>query len=408
MTSARVAMTVSWGDVPLAHTVVAVPCRLREALRDTSVRVDIDATLGARADGSVVFRDGAGCVLARVARGESAHFTLDGLTFQLEIATRAIEPVPPAPADRSWLRVLATVACAVLTLCTWLAARPPLDVSDRDRFAALSHLVARATARHLASPPRESSRPSTSAPDDGPSEPLPDTRLVRVDTVRSWMHAPSDASDATRAVATRGVLGLTTMTPQLARALRNTMSAFASMHDAPIEGVTAADDRVRYGSMTAGVGAGAGCPPGVDCDPVAVHVSVGDRWRPRAATLAHAAMQARTTSAPLVHAAPPEMGELTMAYVQHRIRRDLLADVQRCYNDRLAQTPDLPSGRVVVRFEVSTDGSVRDAAIASTAIAQPGIEQCITRVLGDAHFPTSETGARVTYPFVFSSLVPDR
>jgi hypothetical protein len=190
--------------------------------------------------------------------------------------------------------------------------------------------------------------------------------------------------------------------------MARTQDAFTSMRDAPIVGTEPVDDHVHYGALTVGTGAGAGCPPGADCETVAVHVSVGDSWRPRAAAIAHAAMQARTSAAPNVRVAPPEMGELTMAYVQQRIRRDLLADVQRCYNDRIEQTPGLPSGRVVVRFSVGMDGHVTDAAIVSSAIAEPEIESCVTHVLEHAVFPTNETGAHVTYPFVFSSLMPDR
>jgi hypothetical protein len=51
---------------------------------------------------------------------------------------------------------------------------------------------------------------------------------------------------------------------------------------------------------------------------------------------------------------------------------------------------------------------VTAAAIVSSAIARADVESCVLRVLRAASFPPNTTGASVTYPFVFSSLMPDR
>lgn len=394
-----------WGDVRLVSARTRLPARLDAVLHETAVRLDADMWIEVAAHGEVRIR-GAGAMLA-VSRGpESAVVEVDGV----RVVARPADPVAALPRrgiDRTWCAVL-FLAMAMVAIGSRVllraADRPPSVSERRATLATLARWAARpADPAHRREPSVPSEDPATSN-EPGLSDELPDPRSQRIDRESSWSHGPASELEA---VAHRGILGLALITPRLAGAMTRTHDAFGSMRTAPILGMGTPDDRVRYGTMGAvGVGSGSGCPPGTDCGTVAVRVSVGDGWRAPAAAIAHASMQARTAASPTVRVAPPEMGELTMSYVQQRIRRELLADVVRCYSDRLEQTPTLPSGRVVVRFNVSTEGRVTDASIVSSAIGQPEIESCVTRTLRSAVFPTNESGAQVTYPFVFSSVLP--
>jgi TonB family protein len=68
----------------------------------------------------------------------------------------------------------------------------------------------------------------------------------------------------------------------------------------------------------------------------------------------------------------------------------------------------MASGRVIVRFTIEPDGHVAGASIVASAIGDAPAERCIVDRLGGFSFPPSARGIAVTYPFVFSSLEPDR
>ena len=398
-----------WGDEKVVDARTHLPARLGAVLATTSLRIADDAWIRSSA-GALHVRDARGNELARarIDRGDVATWRVDGLRIRIAAASPD-EALPRRPLDAAWWASVALSLVCVALLFVWTRARvddAPTAVEIRARAARLSHLAARSAASpepSRSNPVETNAGAATGAAND-PSETLPDTRAARNAGTAAHWRTTADATD----LSMRGILATALITPRLARMMSATAAAFGSMDHAPPGSVESSDGRVHYGSIALGSGAGSGCPPGADCDPITTRVTVGDSWRPRAAAIARSEMQARRAAAPVIRVALPEMGELTMAYVKKRIRRDLLAYFQHCYNDRLEENDALPSGRVVVRFEVTTDGTVRDASIVSSAIAQPAIEACVTRVLSAAHFPTNETGARITYPFVFSSLMPDR
>ncbi len=405
MALCRVDVEVTWGDVPLASVRASLPARLDDVLREAGVHIGEKLTVEVGPGGCVVVRDAVRRIRASSSADAPAAWTTAGLTFCARPAGEHVV-LPSRRADIAWLAAIACAALLVFGAGALVRSSPPRarnGAARRATLAALARWAARSapTASHPTRAPA-SETALAGAPEDDPSEDLPDSRATRV--------APApQALTPIAAVAQRGILALDLLSPRTVRTLDRVALAFGSMAGAPIYRAEPDDDRFHYGMIAPpGIGAGAGCEPGTDCGVVRVRVTIGGPWRPRAAAIAHAAMQARVTAPPVIRAAPPERGELTMPYVQQRVRRDLLPDVVRCYADVLEQSGDLPSGRVVTRFEVSTEGRVAAAAIVSSAIARPDVEACVLRVLRGATFPPSAAGASVTYPFVFSSLMPDR
>ena len=74
-----------------------------------------------------------------------------------------------------------------------------------------------------------------------------------------------------------------------------------------------------------------------------------------------------------------------------------------CYDKVVRKNPSL-AGRVVLRFTIRGDGSVRNVKVRETSLNHAGVENCIVRVGKKLRFP-GESGRDVTkvwYPFVFS------
>jgi TonB family protein len=76
--------------------------------------------------------------------------------------------------------------------------------------------------------------------------------------------------------------------------------------------------------------------------------------------------------------------------------------VRACYERGLVHNPNL-RGRVVVRFVINRDGSVRTAEDAGSDLPDPEVVACVLRAYRSFQFPASEWGiVTVTYPIVFS------
>jgi hypothetical protein len=95
---------------------------------------------------------------------------------------------------------------------------------------------------------------------------------------------------------------------------------------------------------------------------------------------------------------------LTKSQIRAVVRGEA-ADVRHCYGLALAARPDL-SGRVVARFVIAGDGSVREAEIVDDEMPVAEVGRCIREAVLQWKFPRPRGGREVpvTYPF---NLVPN-
>lgn len=70
-----------------------------------------------------------------------------------------------------------------------------------------------------------------------------------------------------------------------------------------------------------------------------------------------------------------------------------------CYQRELTRHPDL-AGRVVVRFTITTDGTVASPTLSSSTLGSPTVEACIVDAFGGLRFPVPRGGGvvRVNFP----------
>jgi MYXO-CTERM domain-containing protein len=120
----------------------------------------------------------------------------------------------------------------------------------------------------------------------------------------------------------------------------------------------------------------------------------------------------RHSPVPLVRAGVPRLrvGEGTTARpdVVTRVVRRHLNEVRFCYEQELAQRPDL-AGRVETSFIVSATGSVQTASVASTTLNNPRVESCTIAAIRRWTFPAPEGGGvmGVQISFALSAREPD-
>jgi TonB family protein len=96
-------------------------------------------------------------------------------------------------------------------------------------------------------------------------------------------------------------------------------------------------------------------------------------------------------------------GSLAKEVIRRVIQRHL-NEVRFCYEQDLAQQPDL-AGRVAVRFIVSPTGAVQSAGVHESTLGAPRAEGCIAQAVRRWSFPSPEGGGIVivTYPFVLTA-----
>lgn len=77
---------------------------------------------------------------------------------------------------------------------------------------------------------------------------------------------------------------------------------------------------------------------------------------------------------------------------------------QACYGKGAGKGKHLPSGKLEVKFTVGVDGKVQAASIASSALENPSIEECLLGEIKGLSFPAPRGGGSVdvTYPFHFT------
>lgn len=78
--------------------------------------------------------------------------------------------------------------------------------------------------------------------------------------------------------------------------------------------------------------------------------------------------------------------------------------IRACIEAERAKHPDL-AGKVLVKFTIAQDGSVREATTRSTSLRNPASEACLIARVVEARFPPLQSGrlAIVHYPFDFPS-----
>jgi len=92
-------------------------------------------------------------------------------------------------------------------------------------------------------------------------------------------------------------------------------------------------------------------------------------------------------------------GSLSKEVIRRIVHRHI-NEVKFCYERQLATRPDL-SGRVSIKFIISGTGAVQMAAVESSTLGDPSVENCIAGAVRRWTFPQPEGGGIVivTYPF---------
>ena len=87
-----------------------------------------------------------------------------------------------------------------------------------------------------------------------------------------------------------------------------------------------------------------------------------------------------------------------------RVVKTRMDKIRGCYQRALQRDPSL-TGEMVIRFEVSGDGSIGSASIKRSSIGNSGVESCVREQFLQMKFPrpTGNQTIQVTYPITFSS-----
>lgn len=85
------------------------------------------------------------------------------------------------------------------------------------------------------------------------------------------------------------------------------------------------------------------------------------------------------------------------------IIRKNLNSIKTCYDDGLKNNPNI-QGKIVIEWDLASDGSVSKAAVKSSELKSETVENCIVNKIKALKFPASPTGtiANISYPFSFS------
>ncbi|MBN2340760.1 MAG: AgmX/PglI C-terminal domain-containing protein [Deltaproteobacteria bacterium] len=117
-------------------------------------------------------------------------------------------------------------------------------------------------------------------------------------------------------------------------------------------------------------------------------------------------LSGRRAAAPQIRAgAAVVMGALPKEVVRRYVRRHL-NEVRYCYERGLAQNHEL-TGRVMLKFIISSDGSVRGSTIASTDLVSSEVENCIANAARRWQFPKVNGGGVVVVNYPFQFIAPN-
>jgi len=86
-----------------------------------------------------------------------------------------------------------------------------------------------------------------------------------------------------------------------------------------------------------------------------------------------------------------------------RVVKNNLAAVRYCYQRVLQARPNL-GGKITLKFVIGKDGAVSSAAVKTTTLGSPAVEDCVVKRFEAMQFPKPRGGgiAIVTYPLVFN------
>jgi hypothetical protein len=98
---------------------------------------------------------------------------------------------------------------------------------------------------------------------------------------------------------------------------------------------------------------------------------------------------------------PVVVGAIEASEVTGVIQTHLPA-LDACYTSEVAKNPEL-AGKVLVKFSIQQDGTVKNARTESTSLRHEPTESCLADVVSTATFPALERGklAVVQFPFTF-------
>jgi hypothetical protein len=96
-------------------------------------------------------------------------------------------------------------------------------------------------------------------------------------------------------------------------------------------------------------------------------------------------------------------GSLSREVIRRVIRRHI-NEIRFCYEQELAQHPDL-AGRVTISFIISATGGVQTSSVMNTTLSNARVEGCIVQAVRRWTFPAPDGGGvvGVNYPFVLDS-----
>lgn len=136
-------------------------------------------------------------------------------------------------------------------------------------------------------------------------------------------------------------------------------------------------------------------------DPEPVAASEPAEAPPAEAPATEGARPAGTIGGAPILPDPVVVGALEASKVSAVIETHLAA-IDACYTTEVAKHPEL-KGKVLVKFSIGTDGSVRHARTESTSLRHEPTEACLAEVVSKATFPAPESGklAVVQFPFTF-------
>ncbi|UJR84828.1 AgmX/PglI C-terminal domain-containing protein [Sandaracinus amylolyticus] len=112
----------------------------------------------------------------------------------------------------------------------------------------------------------------------------------------------------------------------------------------------------------------------------------------------------RRAAVPQVRFGQAEVRGALSSEVIRRVVRRHLNEVRYCYEQELAQRPDL-MGRVTIGFVIGSSGAVQGSGVTSSSLGNPRVEGCIAQAVRRWTFPSPTGGGvvTVTYPITLEA-----
>jgi hypothetical protein len=111
----------------------------------------------------------------------------------------------------------------------------------------------------------------------------------------------------------------------------------------------------------------------------------------RPTSILFVALLACACGGPQVTIPEPKVGEGLSAKRVHRVAKRHRREVRECYEQRLAQVPDL-AGEIMIRFYVKKDGTVDMFLVWDRTLDDIELDECIANAVDRWTFPEPEGG----------------